>query len=81
MHCSHSSGRRCEDTDRPEQVHAFDDDAHTRAAKGGCITSVRTSGCVQTRLSEHVGPISLPPHTPLAAELGGETTRVTPSDR
>jgi hypothetical protein len=34
IHCSHSSGRRCEDADRPEQVHAFDDDAHTRAAEG-----------------------------------------------
>eukprot|EP00966_Prymnesium_polylepis_P230804 5341393-Prymnesium_polylepis.1 len=42
------------------------------------ITSVRTSGCVPTRRSEHGGPIPLPPHTPLAAEQFGVQAAARP---
>ena len=78
IHCSHSSGRRCEDADRPGQVHDSTTTRTQEPLRDDVLLSVRISGCAPTRLSEHGGPISLPPHTPLAAELFGVQAAARP---
>ena len=51
---------------------------HARAAQGWLFISRLLSGRVQTRRSVHGGPISLPPHTPLAAEHFGVQAAARP---